>query len=484
MTKPVKKTGYNENYKMTAVQDSPQIPISPKLPWLAAMAMFMQSLDATILNTALPVIAKDLNHSPLSMQAVVVSYALTLALLIPLSGWLADRYGTKKIFSIAVFLFTLGSFSCAVSSTYSQLVASRILQAIGGSMMVPVSRLALIYAYPKNRLLSVMNFVTMPGLVGPLVGPLLGGWLVDVASWHWIFLINIPIGALGLVFARYVMPNFTRPSNRLDIIGFVLFSLAIVSLSMLLEAGEFTEVNWLPVVIILSVSILFGGLYVWYSRRVKNPIVNLNLLKIRTLRIGLLGNLCTRLGIGSVPFLLPQMLQIAFLHTPTESGMVMMSSAIATIIAKSQVVPLVKRFGYKNILIGNTIILAFVIAMFALLNKATPLLLIVPILVVYGAVNSIQMSSMNTISLADLTPEVASGGNSMVAITQQLSMSFGVSVGATILRGMEDSAWLTGGNIEFSFKATFVILGIITLLASLVFVQLRKDDGEEMSGHQ
>jgi len=468
---------------MAAIQNSPQI-ISPKLPWLAAMAMFMQSLDATILNTALPVIAKDLNHSPLSMQAVVVSYALTLALLIPLSGWLSDRYGTKRIFSIAVLLFTLGSLTCAMSGTYSQLVASRILQAIGGSMMVPVSRLALIYAYPKNRLLAVMNFVTMPGLVGPLIGPLLGGWLVDVASWHWIFLINLPIGIAGLIFAKFVMPNFTRPSNRLDIIGFVLFSLAIISLSMLLEIGELTSVKWELVIIILVISASFWALYIWYSKRVKNPIVNLSLLRIRTLRIGLLGNLCTRLGIGSIPFLLPQMLQIAFLHTPTESGMVMMSSAIATIIAKSQVVPLVKRFGYKNILIANTIILALVISMFALLNKTTPLLFIVPILVVYGAVNSIQMSSMNTISLADLTPEVASGGNSMVAITQQLSMSFGVSVGATILRGTESCTWLTGGDIEISFKTTFIILGIITLLSASVFAQLRKDDGEEMSGHQ
>lgn len=468
-----------------SVQDKiPQIEESSKLPWLAAMAMFMQSLDATILNTALPTIAKDLNHSPLSMQAVVVSYALTLALLIPLSGWLADRYGTKRIFTFAVFVFTLGSFTCAISETFSQLVASRILQAIGGSMMVPVSRLALIYAYPKNKLLAVMNFVTIPGLVGPLIGPFLGGWLVDTASWHWIFLINIPIGIVGIIFTQYVMPNFKRPGKQLDIIGFILFIIALISLSLILELGENSDIGTKGTVIILLVCLLFVGLYVFYSRRVMNPIINLNLLKIRTLRIGLIGNLCTRLGIGSVPFLLPQMLQIAFLHTSTESGMVMMASAIATIFAKTQVVPLVKQFGYKKILIINTIILACVISMFALLNSTTPLLMIVPILLVYGSVNSIQMSSMNTISLADLTPDVASGGNSMVVITQQLSMSFGVSVGALILRTTESAHWLTGGNIETSFRYTFIILGIITLLASLVFTQLRSDDGDNMSGHK
>ncbi len=458
--------------------------ISPKLPWLAAMAMFMQSLDATILNTALPTIAKDLNHSPLSMQAVVVSYALTLALLIPVSGWLSDKYGTKRIFSIAVFLFTLGSLSCALSTTYSFLVYSRILQAIGGSMMVPVSRLALLYAYPKSKLLSVMNFVTMPGLVGPLIGPLLGGWIVDVSTWHWIFLINIPIGVVGLFFAQYVMPNFTRGGKNFDIIGFILFSSAIIGLSLFLEIGEDSSISWWVILCILGLAVLFGGLYILYARRVNYPLINLNLFSIRTLRIGLLGNLLTRLGIGSVPFLLPQMLQIAFLHTSTESGLIMMVSAISTIIAKSQVVRLVHRFGYKNILIVNTIILGFVIAMFALPDKTTPLYLLIPILVMYGGVNSIQMSSMNTISLADLTPDVASGGNSLLAITQQLSMSFGVSVGALILRTTESANWLTGGDIESSFRYTFLILGVITLLASGVFSQLKNNDGEQMSGHK
>lgn len=468
-----------------SLDDSNQsLGVSPKLPWLAAMAMFMQSLDATILNTALPTIAKDLNHSPLAMQAVVVSYALTLALLIPVSGWLSDKYGTKRIFSIAVFLFTLGSLACALSTTYSLLVYSRILQAIGGSMMVPVSRLALLYAYPKSKLLGVMNFVTIPGLVGPLIGPLLGGWIVDVSTWHWIFLINIPIGIVGLCFAQSVMPNFTRGGKNFDIIGFFLFSAGLITLSLFLEIGEGDSASRWFIIGILGLAILFVGLYIIYARRVNYPLINLKLFSIRTLRIGLIGNLATRLGIGSVPFLLPQMLQIAFLHTSTESGMIMMVSAISTILAKSQVVRLVHRFGYKNILIGNTILLGCIIAMFALPDKTTPLYLLTPILVMYGAVNSIQMSSMNTISLADLTPDVASGGNSLLAITQQLSMSFGVSVGALILRTTESAKWLTGGDIESSFKYTFLILGGITLLSSIIFSQLKVNDGEQMSGHK
>ncbi|MEN9919245.1 MAG: hypothetical protein RL662_1681 [Bacteroidota bacterium] len=469
---------------MNTDSSSQSITVPSKLPWLAAMAMFMQSLDATILNTALPSIAKDLNHSPLSMQAVVVSYALTLALLIPLSGWLSDRYGTKRIFTIAVFLFTLGSLVCAVSTTFSQLVCSRILQAIGGSMMVPVSRLALIYAYPKNKLLSVINLVTIPGLVGPLVGPFLGGWLVDVKSWHWIFFINIPIGIAGIIFAQYVMPNFTRSGKNFDFIGFILFTISLVSLSLVLELGGGREFDWQSITFVFGISLLAGGLYMYYARRVSNPILDIKLLRIRTLRVGLLGSLCTRLGIGSVPFLLPQMLQIAFLHTSTQAGMVMMTSAIATILVKSQVIPLVRYFGYKKVLVINTMILAAVISLFAFTDQTTPLLLIVPILVVYGSVNSVQMTAMNTIALADLTPEVASGGNSLLTITQQLSMSFGVSVGATILRATQSSEYLTGGDIEASFQYTFLILGIITFCSSAVFRGLKDGDGDQMSGHK
>lgn len=458
--------------------------VSPLLPWLAAIAMFMQSLDATILNTALPTIAKDLDHPPLQMQAVVVSYALTLALLIPMSGWLADKYGTKKVFGCAIFLFSLGSLTCALSTNFTHLVLSRILQAIGGSMMVPVSRLALLYSYPKEQLLKVMNFVLMPGLVGPVVGPLLGGWLVEVASWHWIFLINVPIGIIGLFFTYKVMPDFTRSGKSFDLIGFILFSGALILLSLGFELNETSFFSVTHFILVLTASITLGAFYVFYSKRKSNPIINLQLFKIRTLRIGLLGNLFTRLGIGSIPFLLPQMIQIAFHHTPAQSGMILMASAVSTIGAKPFVVPLVKRFGYKNILIANTLLLSLVIAMFALPDKTTPLYMLIPILVVYGAINSIQMSAMNTISLADLTPDVASGGNSLLAITQQLSMSFGISVGALILRTTTTSTWLTNGDIGTSFRSTFIILGLMTLCATVIFFFLKKEDGENMSGHK
>ncbi|NDW18091.1 DHA2 family efflux MFS transporter permease subunit [Dysgonomonas sp. 216] len=448
------------------------------------MAMFMQALDSTILNTALPAMAADLGRSPLSMQSVIIAYTLTLALLIPISGWLADKYGTRRIFSLAVGLFTLGSLACALSDDINLLVCSRILQAIGGSMMVPVSRLALIYAYPKDQLLKVINFVTMPALVGPVVGPLLGGWIVQIASWHWIFLVNIPIGIAGIVFAQKVMPDFKREPKSLDILGFIFISCGLILLSMGLELGGEGAISLTFLFVLVFIASVFFAVYVFYAKKKTNPLFSLDLFKIRTLRIGLLGNLFTRLGVGGLPLLLPLMLQVAFLHSPSVSGMMLMPAAITAIVAKSWIVPLVRRFGYKKLLIANTLALAVVISLFALPDKTTPLLLLVPLLIIYGCINSFQMTSMNTITLADLDDNTASEGNSLQTVMQQLSMSFGISVSMMILRGIENTECLTDGNTELAFKYTFIVLGIITTLASIIFLNLKKGDGDKISGRK
>lgn len=457
---------------------------SPMLPWLAALSVFMLSLDSTILNTALPTIAKALNHPALEMQTVVVAYALILAVFIPMSGWLADRYGTRKVFGIAIFIFSLGSLLCAMSTTFTHLVFSRVIQAIGGSMMMPISRLVLLYSYPKEQLLKVMNYVLIPGLLGPILGPLLGGWLVEAASWHWIFLINVPVGIVGLFLTYRIMPDFTRIGKKFDLIGFVLFGSALILLSLSFELNQISAFTFTHFILILSASIILGVVYIVYSKRISNPIIDIKLLNIRTLRIGLLGNLFTQLGIGCIPYLFPQLLQIVFLHTPTQSGMILMVSGISTIAAKPLVVPLVRKFGYKNILITNTLMLAVVIAMFALPDKTTPLYMLIPILVLYGAINSIGTSAINTISLSNLTPEVTSNGNSLLSITQLLSMSFGVSVGTSILRVVRSSPKLSNGDIGTSFDITFIALGIITSFAALIFLCLHKEDGDNMSGHK
>lgn len=454
--------------------------VSKFLPWIAAMAIFMQFLDSTILNTALPSIAKDLDKSPLEMQSVLIAYVLTLALLIPLSGWLSDKFGSKNIFILSVTVFTIGSFLCALSVSLKMLVYMRIIQAIGGSMMVPVSRLTLIYSYPKHQLLRVINFITIPGLLGPVIGPTLGGWLVEIASWHWIFLINIPIGILGILVAGKSFPNYKIINGKFDFIGFILFSLSLISLSLSLEFagdGKTTMVN-IMILSLLSMSLLCT--YVIYSKKVVRPIIDLDLFKIRTLKIGIIGNLITRLGIGGVPLMLPLMLQVGFGKSPTVSGVMLIFSAISTIIAKSWVIPWVKRFGYRKLLIYNTIILGISISLFSLPDKNTPIFWLIPILILYGFFNSVQMTSMNSISLAELTPANASGGNTILSVTQQLSISFGISLSSIILRGFNLSDVFT--EVSSIFRATLVVLGLITIVSSFTFKYLKSEDGAEMSG--
>lgn len=453
------------------------------LPWIAALAFFMQSLDGTILNTALPAIAKDLDQSPLQMQSVIISYTLTLAILIPLSGWLADKIGTKVTFSVAVGLFTLGSLCCALSADINQLIYSRILQGTGGAMMVPVARLTILYAYPKKLLLKVLNFVIIPGMIGPLIGPSLGGWIVDLASWHWIFLINIPIGIFGIVMAIYAMPNFKKQTGSFDLLGFVFFSGALTLITHAMEMSSSRQIQGYYVLISLLVAASLIFCYIKHARRHKNPLIRLELFKIRTLRIGLIGSLATRLGIGGFPLLLPLMLQVGFGYSAAISGMMLIPSAAANLFAKPFVTKVVRKLGYKKVLVSNTLLLAVIIALFSLPNQQTPIYFLIPLLLAYGMVSSMQFSTMNTISVADLDADNSSEGNSMIAVTQQLSISFGISITSLLLGAMHQVHFKTDASINV-FKYTFLILGIITALSSLVFSRLKETDGNNLSGHR
>lgn len=447
------------------------------LPWIAAMAFFMQALDATILNTALPAIAHSLGRSPLAMQSAIISYTLTVAMLIPVSGWLADRFGTRRVFMIAVSLFTLGSFTCAMSGSLSQLVVFRVIQGIGGAMMMPVARLALIRAYPRSELLPVLNFVTMPGLVGPILGPLLGGVLVTWASWHWIFLINIPIGLLGLLYARKYMPNFTTPRRGFDMTGFLLFGLSLVLISSGMELfGERIVASYIGILII------FGGLfllmtYIWHARRHPTPIIALPMFKTRTFSVGIIGNLASRLGTGCVPFLMPLMLQVGFGYTALIAGCMMAPTAIGSLLAKSTVTQVLRWFGYRKTLLGVTMVISLLIAQFSLQSPGMEIWLLILPLFVLGMAMSTQFTAMNTITLADLTDENASSGNSVLAVTQQLSISLGVAVSAAVLRMYEG---IDNFNTVEQFHYTFLTMGAVTLVSALVFLLLRPKDGRNM----
>jgi len=447
------------------------------LPWIAAMAFFMQALDATILNTALPAIAESLNRSPLAMQSAIISYTLTVAMLIPVSGWLADRFGTRRVFMLAVTLFTLGSLACALSSSLGELVIFRVIQGVGGAMMMPVARLALLRAYPRSELLPVLNFVTMPGLVGPILGPVLGGVLVTWASWHWIFLINIPIGIAGLFYARKFMPNFTTPRRKFDMGGFFLFGLSLVLFSSGMELfGEKVVATWLAVSIIFSGILLFL-LYIRHARRHPTPLISLSLFNTRTFSVGIAGNIASRLGTGCVPFLMPLMLQVGFGYPALIAGCMMAPTAVGSILAKSGVTQLLRRLGYRRTLVGVTVFIGVMIAQFSLQSAALPVWMLILPLFVLGMAMSIQFTSMNTITLADLSDENASGGNSMLAVTQQLSISLGVAVSAAVLRFYEG---FDSNNTVEQFHSTFITMGVLTVVSALVFMLLKPKDGRNL----
>jgi EmrB/QacA subfamily drug resistance transporter len=447
------------------------------LPWIAAMAFFMQALDATILNTALPAIAQSLNRSPLAMQSAIISYTLTVAMLIPVSGWLADRFGTRKIFMLAVTLFTLGSLACALSTSLTELVIFRVLQGIGGAMMMPVARLALLRAYPRSELLPVLNFVTMPGLVGPILGPVLGGVFVTWASWHWIFLINIPIGVAGLFYARKYMPDFTTPRRSFDMGGFFLFGMSLVLFSSGMELfGEKIVATWMALSVILGGILLFL-LYIRHARRHPTPLISLGLFNTRTFSVGIAGNIASRLGTGCVPFLMPLMLQVGFGYPALIAGCMMAPTAMGSILAKSTVTQVLRWFGYRKTLVGVTVFIGLMIAQFSLQSAALPVWMLILPLFVLGMAMSTQFTSMNTITLADLTDENASSGNSVLAVTQQLSISLGVAVSAAVLRFYEgfDSA-----NTVEQFHYTFITMGALTVVSALVFMLLKPKDGRNL----
>lgn len=446
------------------------------LPWIAAMAFFMQALDATILNTALPAIAQSLNRSPLAMQSAVISYTLTVALLIPVSGWLADRFGTRKVFIAAVSLFTLGSLACALSGSLTSLVLFRVLQGVGGAMMMPVARLALLRAYPRSELLPVLNFVTMPGLIGPVLGPLLGGVMVTYATWHWIFLINIPVGIAGIIYARKYMPDFTTPRRRFDLLGFLLFGVGLVLLSSGIELfGEKIVASSIALAVTLG-GILLLLLYIVHARRHPTPLIPLPMFKTRTFSVGILGNIASRLGTGCIPFLMPLMLQVGFGYSAILAGCMMAPTAIGSITAKSTVTQVLRWFGYRKTLVWISVIIGVLIASFSLQTPAMGLTLLLLPLFILGMAMSTQFTAMNTITLADLNDANASSGNSMLAVTQQLAISFGVAVSAAVLRFYEN---FEGTTVQH-FHATFLTMGVVTIVSGLVFMLLKPGDGRHL----
>ena len=449
------------------------------LPLILATAIFMQMLDSTILNTSLPSIAKDLNESPLNMQNAIISYVLTLALFMPVSGFLADKFGTKKVFIISLILFSLGSLLCSLSPNLTFLVIARVIQGIGGSLMTPVGKLALIKTFDKSELLKAMNFAIIPALIGPVLGPLIGGYMVDYLSWHWIFLINLPIGILGIVLSVKYMPNYFSKIIDFDFKGFLFFAAASLLLSISLEwMGNAKNIT--PVLLVFLMGFIFIYLYYRHAKKEENPIFPLELFMVRTFRVGFLGNIATRLGISSIPLLIPLMIQIAYGQSAVVSGWIVAPMAITAMFGKSAVIKILNRFGYRKTLMFNTFLIGTLICLMAIPGINTSIYWFIPLILVLGFFNSIQFTSMNTISISDLRDSHTSSGNSLISVNQQIAIGFGIAFGLIILKLFEGDTQLIKGNIHNAFRYTFLVMGILTILSGFVFRRLHFRDGDNM----
>ncbi|RWM91021.1 MAG: MFS transporter [Mesorhizobium sp.] len=452
------------------------------IPLILAVALFMENMDSTVIATSLPAIAVDLQTSPVALKLALTAYLVSLAVFIPISGWMADHFGAKTVFRAAIAVFIVGSVACAVSNSLPAFVISRFLQGIGGAMMTPVGRLVLVRATPKSELVAAMSWLTVPALLGPLVGPPVGGFITTYFSWHWIFLINVPIGLIGIWLATRFLPE-TGPARTppLDFIGFVLsglaasgivFGLSVVSLPALPPIAGFLTV---------AVGLVSTVLYLLHARRAKNPLLALELFRNEVFRASVLGGGLFRIGIGAVPFLLPLMFQIGFGLTPFQSGMITFVAAIGAIGMKFVTALIFRVAGFRRVLIFGSLIAAASIAVNGLLTPETPYLLILAALLVGGFVRSMFFTGINALAYAEISTADTSRATPIAAVFQQLSIALGVALAGGIL---EVSTTIHGGPLTLSdFHIAFFIVAAVSAAASLSFMRLAPDAGNAVSGH-
>ncbi|RDU95877.1 multidrug transporter subunit MdtD [Trinickia dinghuensis] len=440
------------------------------LLWIVAAGFFMQALDTTIVNTALPSIAHSLGVRPLVMQWAIVAYTLTMATLTPASGWLADRFGTRRVYFTAILIFVLGSVCCASSHTLGQLVIARVLQGIGGSMLLPIGRLAVLRSVSGEQYVSALAMISVAGQVGPIVGPTLGGWFVEAISWHWIFLINVPIGVVGLFAVHRYLPRATSTAApRFDLTGCALLSLCMIAFSLAVDApSQSHRAAWSTG--LFALGLVSALAYVPYARSRRNPLFKLSLFREPNFSVGLIGNLVCRIGSSAVPFLVPLLLQLQLGYAPLQSGLMMLPAALSGTLAKRWIAPLIRRFGYDTFLLVNTLIVGGSIVAFALITPSTPAIVAIVVLIVFGAANSMQFAAMNSVTLKGLSHEDAGGGNSLFSMVQMLAMGLGVSISGTLVKLFSDQ-W---GSAIFGFRMSFVCVGGITLVAALIFRQIKE----------
>jgi len=467
------------------VPSRPDPAVKRLLPWMVAVAFLMEAVDTTILNTAVPTIADALGVVPLSMKSVLSSYTLSLAVFIPVSGWIADRFGTRRVFATAIGIFTLGSLLCGLATSIHVLVACRILQGMGGALMVPVGRLTIVRTFERSELVRAMTFVTIPALIGPMLGPVAGGLIVGYLHWRVIFFVNLPIGFLGLALVFRRFPDYRSGHvDRLDVLGGVLFGSGIGLLSYILEVfGEHT----LSLTVILGLLVLSAALLAAYFRHATtapHPLLRLGLFRLRTFRSSVAGSFITRLGAGGIPFLLPLLYQVGLGYTAVQSAFLLMPQSIAAMGVRTAMPRILGRFGYRRVLLANTVLIGLAIALFAAVGAGTPVALIVVFSLLFGAVASLQYASMNTLAYADVAAPDTSMASTISSTMQQMSLSFGVATASLVTAVfIPDRFRSHPPELLHGIHLALLVLGAMTVLSAVVFRELKPEDGDNISQH-
>jgi len=452
------------------------------LPLIVACALFIENMDSTVISTSLPAIASDLGTDPIALKLALTTYLLSLAVFIPVSGWVADRFGARPTFITAITVFLLGSIGCAASGSLGALVAARFLQGIGGAMMVPVGRLVLLRTVPKHELVKALSWLTIPALVGPVVGPPLGGFITTYYDWRWIFLINLPMGAIGIALAKRYIPDLGEEAPPLDWRGFLLAGLGLsAAMFGFSTLGRHLVPFW------LALTGLFGGLlalwaYVLHARRHPTPLLDLRLFRLPTYRAGIVGGSLFRIGIGSTPFLLPLMLQLGFGLSPVHSGLLTFVSAIGAMFMKTLAATVLKRFGFRRVLVANALFASALLASFGLFRPQTPHVFIIATLLVSGCFRSLQFTSLNAISYAEVDSPRMGQASSLAGMMQQLSLSLGIAIGGYLLQGIGLLQQRPATDVH-NFYIAFVVVGLISASSAWAMAQLPRDAGAEMAGH-
>ena len=444
----------------------------------------MEFLDGTVITTALPDIARSLGTDAVALNVGLTAYLVTIAVLIPISGWIADRFGARQVFATAIFVFTAASIACGLSTSLVMFIAARIVQGIGAAMMVPVGRIVVLRTTEKKDLLRAMAYLTWPALTAPIVGPPIGGFITQTFSWRWIFFINVPLGAIGLVATFLLIPAGRGDGRKpLDVIGFTLTAAATVSILYGLDLAGGEHANWLPVVLLLAAGATLMTIAVGHMRRAENPLFVLSMLKIPTFAVAIFGGSLFRIAMGSQPFLLPLFFQVGLGFDPFHSGLLVLAVFCGNLLMKAAANQTIARFGYKRVLIGNGLVCALSVALCALFVADTPSAIIFALLFVSGAVRSLQFSAVSTLSFADVAPHQMSGASAIVSMLYQLNAAFGVALGALVLRGAASLSGRTTPNAT-DFHWAFLATAGIALLAVLDCFTLSADAGHALSGRK